>query len=295
VKMLRFLVIWLVALCASNAMEADVFPWKTANTSIWLADASYCPPSIYLTKSYIGASQGFQALNVFSDNATDSHGFVGIMSSQSTIYVVFRGSTSYINWISDFDTELTPYNACKNCEVHLGFYGAYGKVRQQIIDAVTAIKQQYPDYKVIVTGHSLGGALATLAALDLISLGFNNLQLVNFGSPRVGEKNFAAYASSLLVNTLRVTHYRDPAPHVPYHQRYEHIFGEWYEDEHGVIHPCVGNEDPTCSNQWYLTEISDHMRYLQLDIGCKYVSSDIEQEQLLKMQYVDPLPAAVDG
>lgn len=288
VEIMWLLLVWFVALGAANATEADIFPWKIANTSVWLADASYCPSSLYLTKNYIGASEGFQALNIFSDEATDSHGFLGVMSSQNTIYIVFRGSTSTTNWVSDFDTELTPYSACQDCEVHLGFFDAYGKIRQQIVDAMTAIRQQYPDYQIVVTGHSLGGALATLAALDLISMGCTKVQLVNFGSPRVGEKNFAAYASSLLVDTLRITHYRDPAPHVPYHQRYEHIIGEWYEGKDGTVRPCVGNEDPKCSNQWYLTEFSDHMRYLQLSIGCKYVSSDLEQEQLLKMQYVDP-------
>lgn len=67
----------------------------------------------------------------------------------------------------------------------------------------------------LVTGHSLGGAIAQLAALDLASQGYN-VTLVTFGSPRVGDVQFADMLVKTVPRVYRVTHSRDPIVHVPY-------------------------------------------------------------------------------
>lgn len=137
-----------------------------------------------------------------------------------------------------------------------------------------------------MTGHSLGAALATLTAADLIhnlSQIFppKHLQLktsspvvmINFGSPRVGNLAFAAYLSELLTPShYRVTHLRDIIPHTPWSEKYVHIDGEWYEDEFHRIHPCSGYEDPHCSDQWYITSVDDHMLYLNQSMTCDAVT-----------------------
>ena len=67
-----------------------------------------------------------------------------------------------------------------------------------------------------ITGHSLGGALATHAAAHLLSQGINVDMLYTFGSPRVGDNKFSTWFDALLKNTkVRVTHGRDPVPHLP--------------------------------------------------------------------------------
>jgi len=56
------------------------------------------------------------------------------------------------------------------------------------------LAKQYPAAPIVVTGHSLGGALATFAVLDLLNNLSNSLGLfVSFGSPRVGNSNFANF------------------------------------------------------------------------------------------------------
>jgi predicted lipase len=77
--------------------------------------------------------------------------------------------------------------------VHEGFYDAYlelsGGVHQGLMD-VMALK---PDYQLVVTGHSLGGAMATLCALNLtVNYGLDPI-VYTFGSPRVGFQNFADF------------------------------------------------------------------------------------------------------
>jgi hypothetical protein len=116
--------------------------------------------------------------------------------------------------------------------------------------------------------------MATLTAVDLKESGISNsLRLFNFGSPRVGNTAFAEWASSYLGDRNRITHYKDMVPHVPMHERFTHISGEWYQDENDVVHQCTGYEDPNCSYQWSITNIDDHMHYLTLYMGCDAVSS----------------------
>jgi predicted lipase len=66
----------------------------------------------------------------------------------------------------------------------------------------------------VLTGHSLGGALAQLAAVELAQQGYN-ISLMTFGSPRVGDGTFANIINSLVSQNFRVTHWRDPVVHVP--------------------------------------------------------------------------------
>jgi hypothetical protein len=114
--------------------------------------------------------------------------------------------------------------------------------------------------------------MATLTTVDLKETGISPISLFNFGSPRVGNTAFANWASSYVGDRNRITHYKDMVPHVPMHERFTHISGEWYEDQDHSIHQCTGNEDNNCSYQWHITNIDDHMHYLNLYMGCDAVS-----------------------
>ena len=73
----------------------------------------------------------------------------------------------------------------------------------------------------LVTGHSLGGALATLSAYVLQSdLKLPVGRVFTYGSPRVGNDAFSK-ARIAAGNEWRITHHRDPVPHLPP----RHLFG----------------------------------------------------------------------
>lgn len=286
--LLGSLLCYLLVVGHAADVPLQVFPWSDlSNVALWLSNAAYCPTN-YLAHNFTGPTEGFIAVANLEHEATDTHGYVGYFPDQKSIYVVFRGSTSTTNWITNLDSLTTPYPSCENCAVHEGFSFAFSQVRDSMYSFVKDLLQKFPTYKLIVAGHSLGGALATLAAADMaLSEKWENVQLVTFGSPRVGNEAFATIVSNSLPNTVRVTHYRDPAPHVPYHKYFTHVAGEWYEDDVGMVHECSGMEDPQCSYQWYYTQISDHMIYLGLKIGCKYVSTVEEQAMLKAMHFVE--------
>ena len=61
-----------------------------------------------------------------------------------------------------------------------------------------------------IVGHSLGGALSTLAALELVEI-YSNMSFIvkTTGSPRVGNKAFATYYNSKVPNTERLVNNDD--------------------------------------------------------------------------------------
>lgn len=206
----------------------------------------------------------------------DTQGFVGYIPAQKTIYVVFRGSTSIEDWLQDLSELLCDAPSyCSGCQVHCGFQETEQKAFPLVLDAVEKLKAMLPDYKLVITGHSLGAAVATLVTLDLLALKkFGNIALVNYGSPRIGNDKFVEFASNAIVDKSRHTHYKDIVPHVPVHYRFTHISGEVYEPKElfdGTLQMCSGYEDPTCSYQWHVTSIDDHMHYLGLYLNCNEV------------------------
>ena len=105
-----------------------------------------------------------------------------------------------------------------------------------------------------IVGHSLGGALATLAAADLTGLQpFRVQELWTFGSPRVGDARFAEWlmAAERLggagVQHWRVTHAHDPVVHVPLvRMGFQHVPTEvWYPDRAPA---------PKCTQPWYVCD-----------------------------------------
>lgn len=106
---------------------------------------------------------------------------------------MFRGSESIRNWITNLSADKTPYTtfpACANCQVHSGFYSATKSVYPDVLNEVKRLRALYPTYAIKTTGHSLGGALAQLTAMELLNSGYA-VSMINFGQPRVGEVNYA--------------------------------------------------------------------------------------------------------
>jgi len=92
-------------------------------------------------------------------------------------------------------------------------------VASKVITAVSGHIAKYPGATILYTGHSLGAALVTLAALDISRqlTPSNNIEFYTFGSPRLGNSVFSDYAFSIFPDGKysRVTHYNDMVPHVP--------------------------------------------------------------------------------
>ena len=134
---------------------------------------------------------------------------------------MFRGTTLTSQFIEEaIDELLVPPSS---------FIGG-GGVNKYFLDGFTSIwnggmkddfltlKNKNPGYELWVTGHSLGGAMASIAAATISKLGYissDKLKLITYGEPRVGNADYAAAVDKLVPYCFRITHAQDVSPHLP--------------------------------------------------------------------------------
>ncbi len=94
-------------------------------------------------------------------------GFVGYEKKTKTIVYAYRCTIDITNYFEDVSFLLVPYNKCKECQVHFGFLEAYRSIESKVFAAATKLLAMDPDAQILSIGHSLGGAMATLTALEL--------------------------------------------------------------------------------------------------------------------------------
>jgi predicted lipase len=255
---------------------------QIASTAVWLSGAAYCGKSAYNTMMLGGDAQSVDIKKILYDVKTDLQGFIGVSSLYKQIYIVFRGSSSALNWMDDFEVKLVNYATFSECDckVHSGFYRSALAIKNATIDSVKYLKFIYPTYSIIATGHSYGAAVAQLIALELAAESVPT-QLYNFGQPRVGNAEFAAFANTQLNVLWRFTHYKDVVPHLPPITGFGYIHSciEVYEDDQHNIRICSDNcEDPEGSDQFplYKTNGDDHMLYLNHYLSCEQSTIRVE-------------------
>ncbi|CAJ1396702.1 unnamed protein product [Effrenium voratum] len=135
-----------------------------------------------------------------------------LRKKNDTIEIAFRGTSNLMNVITDLTVRLVPYLAGTG-HVHQGFLDAYMSLHPQILDFL----QQHPGADLLITGHSLGGALATLCAADFARA--RQVECVTFGSPRVGDEAFGALYRSSVKRSARVVNKFDPVPRTPWREK----------------------------------------------------------------------------
>lgn len=246
------------------------------NTGVWLSGAAYCGKDNYKTMILGGPASGFIYKDTLYDVKTDLQGYIGILPTTKTIYVVIRGSSSVMNWLDDFEIKLVPYNTFPecNCTVHYGFYNSALGVASKTIDTVKMLQKQYTGYSVVVTGHSYGASCGQLLAMELSKNGVH-AKLYDYGQPRVGDAKYAAFVNTKITEYYRTTHNKDIVPHVPPTEvlGYLHSCREIFEDSTGKLTVCSATncEDPMCADQYKLSQTNgdDHSYYLGHHLTCE--------------------------
>ncbi|KAA3485315.1 lipase-like [Gossypium australe] len=216
--------------------------------------------------------------------------FVGVAKDLNAVVIAFRGTQEHSiqNWVEDlFWKQLDlNYPGMPDAMVHHGFYTAYHNttIRHGILHAVKEAKEFYGDLDIMVTGHSMGGAMASFCALDLVvNHEAKSVQVITFGQPRIGNAVFASYYAKLVPNTIRVTNDHDIVPHLPPYyyyfpqKTYHHFPREVWLYSLGlgslvyrVEKVCDGSgEDPTCSRSVTGNSIMDHLNYYGVDLMCQ--------------------------
>jgi alpha-beta hydrolase superfamily lysophospholipase len=87
--------------------------------------------------------------------------------------------------MANLDLRNVTVDLCEGCHGSSGFWRSWTDVRERIVEKVKEARTSKPSYKILVTGHSLGGAVATFAAVELRNRGFANVDLVSRAAKRI--------------------------------------------------------------------------------------------------------------
>ncbi|KAK2601684.1 hypothetical protein QQS21_004759 [Conoideocrella luteorostrata] len=218
-------------------------------------------------------------------------GNVAVDERSSRIIISYRGTASPWDVLTDIRVAKVQPNReyCgENCLVHRGFWDAFvttqGKVMEGVTMAYRKIQQYHknptPSYSLHVVGHSLGGAVATLAGVDLRNRGLIT-DIITFGSPRVGNTYFSKYASRTGRGIMRrITSKHDIVASLPPRiWDFRHTYPEiWYDNgfDQPQFRSCPDLEPlftfPSCSAMFSVEFFSDrvkqHSDYSKLSQPC---------------------------
>ncbi|KAJ1360710.1 hypothetical protein KIN20_019752 [Parelaphostrongylus tenuis] len=168
------------------------------------------------------------------------------------------------------------------------FFVALKSIWNKLHTIIRKLRSTYPGYQILFTGHSLGGALASLASIIFAHRHptlENQINLITFGQPRVGNYEYAVAHSRLVPNSWRIVHKYDLVAHLPAcafrffshsctpllnHSPYHHGTEIWFPmnmTNSSLFQICDGTpqfEDDKCSNGYYLHYgLKDHLRYFE--------------------------------
>ncbi|MFD0717239.1 lipase family protein [Paenibacillus sp. GCM10027626] len=158
----------------------------------------------------------YRTVGTFTAAAIDGIGepFGFVLESDRAIILAFRGTSTAVEWISDFIAQQIPFKPVDNGSMtHRGFTDIYMTARDRLFMLLERVPQHKP---LFVTGHSLGAALAALAAYDIsFNRPHNEIVVYTFASPRVGDPTFARSFSNQISTSVRIANQNDLVTHLP--------------------------------------------------------------------------------
>lgn len=153
---------------------------------------------------YIQKHEKIEKLDMYiNDKKTDVQCGLIVSHADKQLKIIFRGSESYTDWWYNLQIKKVKYNGVK---IHSGYLKQLltSGVGDKLITHVKELLDKHPDYNIYITGHSAGAALSTIFSYLLSPVVTQQITVVSFASPRVGNKKWRNEYNTL----SNVTHYR---------------------------------------------------------------------------------------
>lgn len=307
----------LVALLTAAALARAQFPGNPtyeealAYDGVYYSNAVKCDPATVLDWSCGPActnAPGLTHVTMVYNDTWQVRAFAGLDVANSRVVLSFRGTITALNWAEDADVVLMPWPGlwsgqglprrspepfCTTngpCKVHQGFFDTYNFMAQTLLPAAEALIDNFRPSKVLITGHSLGGAQSQYAFLDMMSMFSTRVSEIvaySYGTPRSGNDAFAAYGSWVAGSSMtaprravfRVVHDEDPVPMLPLPSMgYRHFPRDfiWYNASLPppgyVLCNATGAQAPRgapCGGSFWHMRPSDHVTYLNVSMQCQ--------------------------
>lgn len=145
----------------------------------------------------------------FLTNSADTQAF--ITHNDQVMLISIRGTQEFKDIGRDLDARQIPHEDGLG-QAHRGFHEAFASTKDFLTLYIEAFREDNQTF--IVTGHSLGGAIALLVAEWIRRKYSQDVQLYTYGAPRAGDATFVREAQDLVHH--RIVNHNDPVPGVPF-------------------------------------------------------------------------------
>jgi hypothetical protein len=297
------IIVTIISYFLIQCLASDLTKEELQNISVaaQFAGTTYCD-SIFATQTFdCGIPCNGVANNTLLgvariDPKTTARGMVVYNKSLNTIFVSVRGTITFEEALQDLKAWLSkPDFGLKFCKslflarfwrpkmmIHAGIEEVYMNLREHLLPKTIEFAKKYEDAKIVFTGHSLGAAVVTLAAIDTHDkYGMaDRISVYSFGQPRIGNRAWAEYVDKVdfVSRIYRIRRIGDPVGHLPFKSAfngYRHSLNPYLILEDDSIIKCNAlhgtGEDAECLNDWHKLNYLTHYRsngYWNMGAGC---------------------------
>jgi hypothetical protein len=165
-----------------------------------------------------------------------SIGLICQVNQTGDVVIAIRGTEGILEWVHDAEFDLVPCPFLAGAgHTEDGFTAMYESLRTgaqpaspTVVNSLATLAFPHAVTSVTICGHSLGGALATLLALDVAAnTVFAVPAVYTYGSPRTGDSLFASTFDQVVSNSYRIANRLDIVPALPPPIDYEHVLNPY--------------------------------------------------------------------
>ncbi|KAJ9048920.1 hypothetical protein DSO57_1029909 [Entomophthora muscae] len=221
----------------------------------------------------------FVGAKLFKNETIDSQAIVAADPNNKLIVVSYRMTVSEKNWVSNYKADLAEHPVVKGAPmVHEGHLEFVQSVHRDMEPAVIELLRKYKDFKLHITGYSLGASASAISlpiwmkVLKKNKLN-NKVQVFTYSGPRPGNIEYAKHLESLGIPIVRYSKRGDIVPHAADQSMgFSQVGQEFFDDGYPLINrdliKCSTTlvEDPKCALSVYKFKATHHITPLHLPL-----------------------------